>query len=118
MEPRTPLAHFLRDIWPLLILSALVTAIVFGIQAYGDTITSRSLTEALIRMVVVVGLYIFIGNSGLMSFGHIAFMMIGAYATAWQTVPVIQKDIFIPAKTTKNDRRSIKSRDCPKTLHF
>ncbi|MEM7743998.1 MAG: branched-chain amino acid ABC transporter permease [Pseudomonadota bacterium] len=96
MEPKTPLGHFLRDIWPLLILCGGVILIVVGIQAIGDTITSRSLTEALIRMVVVVGLYIFIGNSGLMSFGHIAFMMIGAYATAWQTVPVMQKDIFIP----------------------
>lgn len=96
MEPKTPLGHFLREIWPLLILCAGVTVIVIGIEMIGDTITSRSLTEALIRLVVVVGLYIFIGNSGLMSFGHIAFMMIGAYATAWQTIPVMSKDIFIP----------------------
>ncbi len=95
MEPKSPFWRLVREIWPLLILCALVTAITVGIQAYGDTITSRTLTEALIRMVVVIGLYIFIGNSGLLSFGHIAFMMIGAYATAWQTIPSVQKGIFI-----------------------
>jgi len=44
-----------------------------------------SLTEMLIRMTVVVGLYMFVGNSGVLSFGHIAFMCIGAYADAWAT---------------------------------
>ena len=96
MEPKTPFGRFVREIWPLLVLCAGLGVIVIGIELVGDTITSRSLTEALIRLVVVVGLYIFIGNSGLMSFGHIAFMMIGAYATAWQTIPLMTKDIFIP----------------------
>ncbi len=96
MEPKTPPGHAVRDIWPLLVLCAGLCVIVIGIELIGDTITSRSLTEALIRLVVVVGLYIFIGNSGLMSFGHIAFMMIGAYATAWQTIPLMTKDLFIP----------------------
>ena len=39
---------------------------------------------------MVVGLYIFIGNSGVLAFGHIAFTMIGAYATAWFTLPVLK----------------------------
>ena len=39
----------------------------------------------LIRLIVVVGLYMFVGNSGILSFGHIAFMCIGAYAAAWAT---------------------------------
>ena len=30
---------------------------------------------------VVVGLYVFVGNSGLLSFGHISFMCLGAYMT-------------------------------------
>lgn len=96
MEPQSPFQHVLREFWPLLVLVALVTVVVAGIEAYGDAIVSRSLTEALIRLVVVVGLFIFIGNSGLMSFGHIAFMMIGAYATAWQTMPAMTKGIFAP----------------------
>ncbi|MEM6440568.1 MAG: branched-chain amino acid ABC transporter permease [Pseudomonadota bacterium] len=96
MEPKTEFQRRLREFWPLLILCAVVILVVLGIQALGDAIVSRSLTEALIRLVVVVGLFVFIGNSGLMSFGHIAFMMIGAYATAWQTMPVMTKGIFAP----------------------
>ncbi|WP_416899123.1 MAG: branched-chain amino acid ABC transporter permease [Minwuia sp.] len=96
MEPKTPGALFLREIWPLLLLVVLLLVIVGGIQAMGDRIVSQSLTEALIRLSVVVGLYIFVGNSGLISFGHIGFMMIGAYATAWLTMDPMTKDIFIP----------------------
>ncbi len=40
---------------------------------------------------VVVGLYVFVGNSGLLSFGHISFMCLGAYMTAWLTIPPMMK---------------------------
>lgn len=96
MEPRTPLMSGLREAWPLLVLLAGLFLVVLVVQLIGDRIVSQTLTEALIRLIVVVGLYIFIGNSGLISFGHIAFMMIGAYATAWQTMDPMTKDIFLP----------------------
>ena len=62
-----------------LTLAALLTA------ATGDRTLARTVAEALIRVVIVVSLYIFVGNSGVISFGSIAFVMIGAYASAWQT---------------------------------
>ena len=96
MEPKSPLGHMVREVWPLIILSIGLLLVVAVIQSMGDRIVSQSLTEGLIRLVVVIGLYIFIGNSGLISFGHIGFMMIGAYATAWQTMDPMTKDIFIP----------------------
>jgi len=96
MEPKSPLGHMVRDVWPLIILSIGLLLVVAVIQSLGDRIVSQSLTEGLIRLVVVIGLYSFIGNSGLISFGHIGFMMIGAYATAWQTMDPMTKDIFIP----------------------
>jgi len=34
----------------------------------------------LIRLMVVIATYLFIGNSGILSFGHVGFMCIGAYA--------------------------------------
>ena len=57
----------------------------------------RTVTEALIRIVYVVGLYIFVGNSGVISFGHTAFMAVGAYATAWQDCCSATKALFMPA---------------------
>lgn len=56
-----------------------------------------ALTEMLIRIVAAVGIYLFVGTSGILSFGHIGFMCIGAYATAWATTPPMWKQIMLPA---------------------
>ena len=47
----------------------------------------------LINVVLVVGLYVFAGNSGVLSFGHMSFMAIGAYTTALITIPLVQKGV-------------------------
>jgi len=54
-----------------------------------------TLTEMFIRVTVVVGLYVFIGNSGIISFGQIGFMCIGAYAAAWTTAEPGFKQIML-----------------------
>ena len=54
------------------------------------------MTEALIYVVIVVGLSIFIGNSGIVSFGHVTFALIGAYASAWQTCCGPMRLVFMP----------------------
>jgi branched-chain amino acid transport system permease protein len=55
-----------------------------------------AVSELLIYIVAVVGLQIFIGNSGIISFGHVTFMLIAAYASAWQTCPPAMKALFMP----------------------
>ena len=65
----------LRRLWTPIALSVALLAIVVGVWASGDGILARTVTDALIRVVLVVGLYIFIGNSGVLSFGHIAFQL-------------------------------------------
>jgi branched-chain amino acid transport system permease protein len=47
-------------------------------------------------MTVVIGLYIFIGNSGILSFGHSTFMIVSAYMSAWLTMSVMRKKIMLP----------------------
>ena len=54
-----------------------------------------SLTEMVIRMTIVVGLYVFIGNSGILSFGHIGFVCIGAYAAGWATADPTWKQLML-----------------------
>jgi branched-chain amino acid transport system permease protein len=51
--------------------------------------------EMFINIMVVAGLYVFVGNSGLLSFGHISFMCLGAYATAWLSIPPVMKSITL-----------------------
>ena len=36
-------------------------------------------TDALVKVAIVVALYLFIGNSGVLSFGHISFVALGAW---------------------------------------
>ncbi|MEJ8813999.1 branched-chain amino acid ABC transporter permease [Variovorax ureilyticus] len=57
-----------------------------SVALLGSDGLQRTATEMLIRVVTVVGLYIFIGHSGVMSFGHIAFMGVGAYGVAWTSM--------------------------------
>lgn len=80
---------------PIILVVSL--AIVFAVLSFfGGSATQRATTEAAIYLVVVVGLYIFIGMSGVISFGHISFMLIGAYAAAWQSCCPGLKSTFMP----------------------
>ena len=79
----------------------LLTLIIWGI---GDKVIERTLTVALINTVMVIGLYIFIGNSGVLAFGHMAFALIGAYAVAWFTMSPFKKSfaLDLPAFLAEN----------------
>ncbi len=77
--------RILRNYETLLILCTGLFLIVVATSVVDNNLLNRTVTNALIRVIIVVGLYIFVGNSGIISFGHIGFMAIGAYAAAWQT---------------------------------
>lgn len=52
----------------------------------------RLVTLFLINLIAVIGFGVYSGNSGIMSFGHVGFMAIGAYASGLLTMnPVVQK---------------------------
>jgi branched-chain amino acid transport system permease protein len=56
----------------------------------------RTMTLMFVYLVIVVGLYVFSGISGVLSFGHTAFVAVGAYATALATVPPQTKAVLLP----------------------
>jgi branched-chain amino acid transport system permease protein len=88
----------IREYWPAISLSIFLGIVWALTAAFGSDEIQQIVTEMMIRIVVVVGLYIFIGNSGLLSFGHISFMAIGAYAQAWLTcctLPMV-KQLYTP----------------------
>jgi branched-chain amino acid transport system permease protein len=80
---------------PVLLIAALALAVLVAVFFGGDQ-TGLTVTEALIRMIVVVGLYVFVGNSGVISFGHIGFMALGAYAAVWAECDPGWKDMSLP----------------------
>ena len=51
---------------------------------------------SVINLIVVVGLYTFVGVSGVFSFGHAAFMAIGAYTSAILVIPPETKKFVLP----------------------
>ncbi len=78
-----------------ILLTLILSAVVVATWLSGDKVFAQTVTDTLIRVMLVVGLYIFIGNSGVLAFGHIAFTMIGAYATAWLTLSVFKKSFAL-----------------------
>ena len=52
--------------------------------------------DALISVGIVVALYVFIGNSGVLSFGHISFVALGAWTAGVLTVPSSEKPAIMP----------------------
>lgn len=81
--------------WPVLVLGATLVLVVAAAGWLGGDQIRVTLTEMLIRMTVVVGTYLFIGNSGVLSFGHIGFMCIGAYAAGWATCNPAWKQLML-----------------------
>ena len=67
-------------------ISALVVVAALA-AVFGSTAMQRVVTGAAITLTVVMGLQIFSGNSGIVSFGHSAFVGIGAYAVGIMTMP-------------------------------
>ena len=96
IEANTPFLRMVRSFWPLVMLSLLLLIIVAIVDLSGDIILAQTLIEGLVRIVIVAALYMFIGNSGIISFGHIGFVMVGAYATAWQTCCPYTREMFMP----------------------
>jgi branched-chain amino acid transport system permease protein len=88
-------AFDLRRLWPLIALVALVAAVAL-IAAFAPIVLQRRVTQALVNLVAVVGLYVFVGNSGVLSFGNVAFMAVGAYVSALLTMKAAAKSVFLP----------------------
>lgn len=83
-----------------LILCAVLAVITVLTIVAGDRVLVRVVTVMLISVVLTVALQIFVGNSGLISFGHIGFMAIGAYASLWFTLTPDEKGVTLPDMPT------------------
>lgn len=59
--------------------------------------TETYFLTALVNVAIVVALYVFIGNSGVLSFGHISFVAVGAWAAGVLTVPATEKPAIMPS---------------------
>ena len=74
---------------PLLLLTLVATV-------FASPAELRVVVSFLITVSLVVALQTFSGNSGVVSFGHVAYMGIGAYTAALLTIPPVLKETQLP----------------------
>jgi len=80
-----------RALWPPFALAVLLVVTWALVDAYGGVIYKGYAVRMFLNLMVVLALQIFSGNSGVLSFGHAAFIATGAYFSALLTIPPDQK---------------------------
>jgi branched-chain amino acid transport system permease protein len=108
---RAQVEGVLRTIWTPLVLSAFMAVIWLVITQIVDTVFYNDEAEKyFLRLLIVLALQMFSGNSGVLSFGQVAFVAVGAYTSALLTIPTaikqftflsmphVLKDLVFPAQ--------------------
>jgi branched-chain amino acid transport system permease protein len=83
---------FLTVLAPVVLVAA--TALVGSLF---ERSTEIYFINALVAVSIVVALYVFVGNSGVVSFGHIAFVAVGAWTAGVLSVPVEEMPATMPS---------------------
>jgi branched-chain amino acid transport system permease protein len=79
--------------------AALFAVLAVGALVYtstGGTARELLIQELLINLVIVLGLQVFIGQTGILSFGHLAFTQLAAYGAALTMIPAATKATSLP----------------------
>ena len=74
--------------------------LVVAVALFGTLVSTSTQTyviTTLVNVSIVVALYVFIGNSGVLSFGHISFVAVGAWAAGVLSMPVAEKPAIMPS---------------------
>jgi len=79
-----------------LIASVGLLLIVAVIGTGASISTQQDFITTLVSATIVYGLYIFVGTSGVISFGHISFAAIGAFSAGVMTIPTQPKGFVLP----------------------
>jgi branched-chain amino acid transport system permease protein len=77
---------------PLLLIGLVVGAVAL----FANAVVHQEAIVMLVNVVLVVGLYTFVGNSGVVSFGQMSFMAVGGYIAGIVTEPVALKHFSLP----------------------
>jgi branched-chain amino acid transport system permease protein len=78
------------------VVPALLVIAVAGLGSFASGANEIHFLTALVDVVIVVGLYVFVGNSGVLSFGHISFVAVGAFSAGLMTIPSDLKPNILP----------------------
>jgi branched-chain amino acid transport system ATP-binding protein/branched-chain amino acid transport system permease protein len=79
---RSPASAAISAVVPLILVALTAALGASGTPSFEDTVTT-----ILCNLIIVLGLQVFIGNSGVYSFGQLGFAATGAYLAALLTIP-------------------------------
>ncbi len=80
---------------------ALLGVVVLGGLLYavgGGSSRDALITTLLTNLVMVIGFHVFVGNTGVLSFGHLGLASIAAYVMALLSIPLARKTVILTAK--------------------
>ena len=92
----SPLWKLGRSTLASAVLVALVAALAMAYTSGGGASRESLIGEMLSNFILVLGMQVFIGNTGVLSFGHMAFAQIASYATAVVAIPLAAKTKALP----------------------
>ena len=95
-QGRTQLREWLDRYMPLVELLIPLLILAIAADLFGSVIIKRIVITMFINLILVLGLQMFMGNSGVLSFAHIGFMGIGAYASVLFSMSPRAKAIALP----------------------
>jgi branched-chain amino acid transport system permease protein len=81
---------------PIVLAPALLVVVTAVVGLFVSRSTEIYFINALVAVCVVVALYLFVGNSGVLSFGHVSFVAVGAWTAGVLSVPVEEKPATMP----------------------
>jgi branched-chain amino acid transport system permease protein len=84
-----------RTWWQLVGPALLVILVAAGAQVLPAS-TQLQVRSVLVTVSIVVALYVFVGNSGVISFGHVSFVAVGAFAAGLSAAPADVKPTTFP----------------------
>jgi branched-chain amino acid transport system permease protein len=85
-----------RSLATPILLALLLLAFAMVAWAVGSKPFNQTIIDIFLKVIFAVGLWVFIGNSGVISFGHIAFACLGGYVAAWTTIKPMLKGTSMP----------------------
>jgi branched-chain amino acid transport system permease protein len=87
--------RYLEPLGQLLAPALLIVGVGVG-STFVSTSNEIYFLNALVSVAMVVAIYVFIGNSGVLSFGQMSFVAVGAFAAGIFTIPLESKTNVLP----------------------
>ncbi|MDI6843844.1 MAG: branched-chain amino acid ABC transporter permease [Anaerosomatales bacterium] len=96
MSSKKSIREALLDHSTLLVLMGVVTIAGVAVQVVGTPLLKNIYTSFCISLMMVLGLQMFMGNSGILSWTHIGFVGVGAYVSGILSMQPMMKQLGVP----------------------